>query len=98
MKSIQKKWKNYRRYEHQDKIRIKLQKTKPKSGALEQTNPDEIEAFLSRVSQTPGKYQSFQVANCSDKNSVVLMLVVMALGRLREFLVERGVNEVSLPA
>ena len=53
---------------------------------------------LPRVaSQIPGKYLSFLVTKATDKQHVSPESLVLALTRLRNFLVESGVTSLSLP-
>ena len=54
-------------------------------------------AFLPSVSQVPGKYLCFLVTRISERNMINPELVMLALTRLRNFLVERGIGEVSMP-
>ena len=49
------------------------------------------------ASQTPGKYLCFMVTKATDKQHVNPESLVLALTRLRDFLVERGVTSLSLP-
>ena len=49
------------------------------------------------VSQVPGKYLCFLVTRVSERNTIDLEHVMLALTRLRDFLVERGIREVSMP-
>ena len=49
------------------------------------------------VSHVPGKYLCFLVTRTSQRNVIDPELVVSALTRLRDFLVERGMREVSRP-
>ena len=49
------------------------------------------------VSQVPGKYLYFLVTTVSERNMIDPEHVVLALTRLRDFLVERGIREVSMP-
>ena len=48
-------------------------------------------------SQTPGKYLCFLVTKATEKQHVYPESLVLALTRLRDFLVERGVTSLSLP-
>ena len=50
------------------------------------------------VSQVPGKYLCFLVTRVNEKNTIDRELVVLALTRLSDFMVERGIPEVSVPA
>ena len=54
-------------------------------------------AFLPSVSQVPGKYLCFLVTRISERNMINPELVMLALTRLRDFLVKRGIGEVSMP-
>ena len=49
------------------------------------------------ASQIPGKYLCFLVTKATDKQHVKPESLVLALIRLRGFLVERGVTSLSLP-
>ena len=49
------------------------------------------------ASQLPGKYLYFLVTKATDKHHMKPESFVMALTRLRDFLVERGVTSLSLP-
>ena len=49
------------------------------------------------ASQIPGKYLCFLVTKDTDKQHVDSESLVLALTRIREFLVERGVTSLSLP-
>ena len=49
------------------------------------------------ASQIPGKYLCFLVTKATDKQHVNPESLVLALTRLRDFLVERGVTSLSLP-
>ena len=49
------------------------------------------------ASQIPGKYVYFLVTKATDKQHVNPENLVLALTRLRDFLVERGMTSVSLP-
>ena len=48
------------------------------------------------ASQIPGKYLSFLVTKATDRQHVDPESLVLALTRLRDFLVERGVTSLSL--
>ena len=54
-------------------------------------------ALQSVASQIPGKYLYFIVTKATDKQHVNPENLVLALIRLRDFLVERGVTSLSLP-
>ena len=49
------------------------------------------------ASKIPGKYLCFLVNKATDRQHVDPKSLVLALTRLREFLVERGVTSLSLP-
>ena len=49
------------------------------------------------ASEIPGKYLCFLVTKATDKQHVNPESLVLALTRLRDFLVERGVTFLSLP-
>ena len=49
------------------------------------------------ASQIPGKYLCFLVTKATDRQHVNPESLVLALTRLRDFLVERGVTSLSLP-
>ena len=49
------------------------------------------------VSQVPGKYLCFLVTRVNERNTTDPEHVMLAITRLRDFLVERGIMEVSLP-
>ena len=49
------------------------------------------------VSQVPGKYLCFLVTRVNESNTINPEHVMLALTGLREFLVERGKVEVSMP-
>ena len=49
------------------------------------------------LSQIPGKYLCFLVTKATDRQHVDPESLVLALIRLRDFLVERGVTSLSLP-
>ena len=49
------------------------------------------------ASQIPGKYLCFLVTKATDRQHVDPKSLVLALTRLRDFLVERGVTSLSLP-
>ena len=48
------------------------------------------------ASQIPGKYLCFLVTKATDRQHVNPESLVLALTRLRDFLVERGDNSLSL--
>ena len=49
------------------------------------------------VSQVPGKYLCFLVTRVNDRNTIDPEHVILALTRLRDFMIERGITEVSMP-
>ena len=53
-------------------------------------------ALPSSVSQVPGKYLCFLVTRVNERNTIDLEHVMLALTRLRDFMVERGIREVSM--
>ena len=54
-------------------------------------------ALPSSVSQVPGKYLCFLVTRANERNTIDPEHVMLALTRLRDFMVERGIMEVSMP-
>ena len=54
-------------------------------------------ALPTSVSQAPGKYLCFLVTRVNERNTIDPEPVVLALTRLRDFMVERGIMEVSMP-
>ena len=54
-------------------------------------------ALSSSVSQVPGKYLCFLVRRVNERNMIDPEHVILALTRLRDFMVERGIREVSKP-
>ena len=56
-----------------------------------------VAALPPAVSQIPGKYLCFLVTRATEKRHVDPENLVLSLMRLRDFLVERGVKELSLP-
>ena len=52
---------------------------------------------VAAVSQIPGRYLCFLVTKATEKRHVDPENLVLSLTRLRDFLVEREVNELSLP-
>ena len=54
-------------------------------------------ALLPSVSQVPGKYLCFLVTRINEKNTIDPEHVMLAQSRLRDFLVERRIMEVSMP-
>ena len=49
------------------------------------------------VSQVPGKYLCFLVTRVSERNTMDPEHVMLALTRLRDFMIERRIMEVSMP-
>ena len=49
------------------------------------------------VAQVPGKYLCFLVTRVNDRNTINPEHVILALTRLRDFMIERGITEVSMP-
>ena len=49
------------------------------------------------VAQVPGKYLCFLVTRVSERNTIDPEHVMLALTRLRDFMIERGIVEVSMP-
>ena len=49
------------------------------------------------VSQIPGKYLCFLVTRINERNTIDPEHVMLAMKRLRDFKVERGLMEVSMP-
>ena len=49
------------------------------------------------VAQVPGKYLCFPVTRVNDRNTIDPEHVMLALTRLRDFMIERGITEVSMP-
>ena len=49
------------------------------------------------VAQVPGKYLCFLVTRVNDRNTIDPEHVMLALTRLRDFMIERGITEVSMP-
>ena len=49
------------------------------------------------VAQVPGKYLCFLVMRVNDRNTIDPEHVILALTRLRDFMIERGITEVSMP-
>ena len=54
-------------------------------------------ALLPSVSQVPGKYLCFLVTRVNERNTIDPEHVMLALTRLRDFMVERRIREVSMP-
>ena len=49
------------------------------------------------VAQVPGKYLCFLVTRVNDRNAIDPEHLMLALTRLRDFMIERGITEVSIP-
>ena len=49
------------------------------------------------VAQVPGKYLCFLVTRVNERNTIYPEHVMLALTRLRDFMIERGIVEVSMP-
>ena len=49
------------------------------------------------VAQVPGKYLCFLVMRVNERNTIDPEHVMLALTRLRDFMIERGIVEVSMP-
>ena len=49
------------------------------------------------VVQVPGKYLGFLVTRVNERNTIDPEHVMLALTRLRDFMIERGIMEVSMP-
>ena len=49
------------------------------------------------VAQVPGKYLCFLVTRVSERNTIDPEHVLLALTRLRDFMIERRITEVSMP-
>ena len=56
-----------------------------------------LAALLSSVSQVADNYLCFLLTRVSEINVIDPEHVMLALTRLRDFLVERGIKEVSMP-
>ena len=54
-------------------------------------------ALPASVSQVPGKYLCSLVTRVIERNAIDPEYVMLALTRLRDFLVEREIREVSMP-
>ena len=54
-------------------------------------------AFPPSVAQVPGKYLYFLVTRVNERNTIDPEHVMLALTRLRDFMIERGIMEVSMP-
>ena len=49
------------------------------------------------VAQVPGKYLCFLVTKVNYRNTIDPEHVMLALARLRDFMIEKGTTEVSMP-
>ena len=49
------------------------------------------------VAHVPGKYLCFLVTRVNERNTIDPEHVMLALTRLRDFMIERGIMEVSMP-
>ena len=49
------------------------------------------------VAQVPGKYLCFLVTRVNERNTIDREHVMLALTRLRDFMIKRGIMEVSMP-
>ena len=49
------------------------------------------------VAQVPGKYLCFLVTRVNDSNTIDPEHVMLAVTRLRDFMIEKGITEVSMP-
>ena len=49
------------------------------------------------VSQIPGKYLCFLVTRVNERNTIDPEHVMLALTRLRDLMIERGIREVTMP-
>ena len=49
------------------------------------------------VAQVPGKYMCFLKTWVNDRNTIDPEHVMLALTRLRDFMIERRITEVSMP-
>ena len=49
------------------------------------------------VAQVPGKYLCFLVTRVNDRNAIDPEHVMLALTRLRDFMIKRRITEVSMP-
>ena len=54
-------------------------------------------ALPTSVSQVPGKYLCFLVTRVNERNTIDPEHVMLAPTSLRDFMVERGIREVSMP-
>ena len=56
-----------------------------------------IAALPPSVSQVPGKYLCFLMTRVNERNTIDPEHMMLVLTRLRDFMVERGIVEVSMP-
>ena len=49
------------------------------------------------LSQVPGKYLCFLATRVNERNTIDPEHVMLSLMRLKDFMVERGIREVSIP-
>ena len=56
-----------------------------------------VAALPPSVAQVPGKYLCFLVTRVDDRNTIDPEHVMLALTRLRDFMIERRITEVSMP-
>ena len=56
-----------------------------------------IAALPQSVSQVPGKYLCFLLTRFNEGNTIDPEHVMLALTRLRDFMVGRGIQDVSIP-
>ena len=49
------------------------------------------------ISQIPGKYLCFLLTRVNERNTIDPEHVILALTRLRDFMIERRIREVSMP-
>ena len=56
-----------------------------------------IAALPPSAAQVPGKYLCFLVTRVSERNAIDPEHVMLALTRLRDFMIERKIMEVSMP-
>ena len=48
------------------------------------------------ISHVPGRYLCFLVTRVNERNTINSEQVMLALTRLRDFMIERGIREVSI--
>ena len=53
--------------------------------------------LLPSVSQVPGEYLCFLVTRVNERNTIDPEHVMLTLTRLRDFMLEGGIREVSMP-